>query len=309
MALGTLVGAGLSVPSFAIPHTFSVAERKFRISLHPFAIGVKSDQKKLLEQAVNHSFEAVIPIPDQIKKMDATALESLLGKMQEKGLTWDAAGLPVEFRKDNATFLEGMKELPGIAKALQSANVTRMNTWIMPSHDELTYSQNFEQHKQRLREVAKVLHAHNIRLGLEYVGTKTLKIRNRYPFVGTMKEMLELVDAIDVKGVGLQLDSFHWYCSKETVDDIKGLKNEQVVTCDLNDATAGRSVEEQIDGERQLPGDSGLIDLKGFVGGLIDIGYDGPVRAEPFNRALNEMEDDKALAATSKAMWRTVNLV
>ncbi len=309
LALGAVMGTGWALPAFSHPIDIQRAERKFRISLHPFAIGVKSDQEKLLQQAADHNFEAIIPIPNQIKEMEGNALRDYLGRMQEKQLTWDAAGLTVDFRKDNATFLEGLKELPGIAKALQSANVTRMNTWIMPSHNELTYSQNFEQHKQRLREVAKVLHAHNIRLGLEYVGTKSLKISNRYPFVGTMKEMLELVDAIDVPGVGLQLDSFHWFCSKESVEDLKQLNNQQIVTCDLNDATAGRTVEEQVDGERQLPGDSGLIDLKGFIGALIDIGYDGPVRAEPFNAKLNAMEDEAALAATSKAMWRTVNLV
>ena len=72
----------------------------------------------------------------------------------------------------------------------------------------------------------------------------------------------------------------------------------------------GRSLAEQIDGERQLPGDSGLIDLKGFMQALVNIGYDGPVRAEPFNAKLNAMENDQALGRQpQKAMWRTINLV
>ena len=48
-----------------------------------------------------------------------------------------------------------------------------MGTWISPGHNHLTYLANFNQHAARLREVAKVLGDHGVRLGLEYVGPKT----------------------------------------------------------------------------------------------------------------------------------------
>ncbi|HSI77788.1 MAG TPA: TIM barrel protein [Lunatimonas sp.] len=283
--------------------------RKFKVSLNPGAIGVTSTQKELIGHAVRHNFEAITPMPDELGKMTPGELSEFLGKMNDHKLGWDSASFPVDFRKDQATFDKGLSNLPKIAQICQKSGVTRMNTWIMPSHDELTYHQNFKQHQTRLRQAAQILKDYDIRFGFEYVGTKKLKISNRYPFVGTMKEMLELIDAVDVTGVGIQLDAYHWYTSTETVADLEALKNEQIITCDLNDATAGRSIAEQIDGERQLPGDSGLIDLKGFMGALIKIGYDGAVRAEPFNAKLNAMDNEEALKATSKAMWKTVNLV
>lgn len=299
--------AGIAfLPSFSFGKN---PDRKFKISLNPGAIGVTSTQKELIGHAVKHHFEAISPMPDQLGKMAPSELSEFLGEMKQHRLSWDAAGLPVDFRKDNTTFSNGIAELPKIAKTCQKAGVDRMSTWIMPSHNELTYTQNFKQHRNRLREAALILQDHGIRFGFEYVGTKKLKISNRYPFVGTMKEMLELVDAIDVAGVGIQLDAYHWYTSTETVADLEALTNEQIITCDLNDATAGRTIEEQIDGERQLPGDSGLIDLKGFLGALVKIGYDGAIRAEPFNAKLNAMENEAALEATSKAMWRSVGLV
>jgi sugar phosphate isomerase/epimerase len=283
--------------------------RKFKVSLNPGAIGVTSTQKELIGHAVRHKFEAISPLPDQLGKMSSGELSEFLAEMKDHKLSWDAAGLPIDFRKDQATFNEGLSELPKIAQVCQKSGVTRMSTWIMPSHNDLTYGQNFRQHQVRLQQAAQILHDYGIRFGFEYVGTKKLKISNRYPFVGTMKEMLELIDAVNVPGLGLQLDAYHWYSSTETVADLMKLINEQIITCDLNDAKAGRSIEEQIDGERELPGDSGLIDLKGFMGALIKIGYDGAVRAEPFNAKLNAMENEEALKATSKAMWRTVNLV
>ena len=39
------------------------------------------------------------------------------------------------------------------------------------------------------------------------------------------------------------------------------------------------------------------------------IGYDGPVRPEPFNQALNEMEDEEACAAASKALHQAMAMI
>ena len=36
---------------------------------------------------------------------------------------------------------------------------------------------------------------------------------------------------------------------------------------------------------------TGVIPIKEFMQGLVDIGYDGPVRTEPFNQALNDLEN------------------
>ncbi|MEX2511317.1 MAG: sugar phosphate isomerase/epimerase family protein [Cyclobacteriaceae bacterium] len=286
-----------------------VKDRKFRLSLNPYAIGVQINQEEMIDKAKEFNFEAILPVPHQLLEMSPGKLNEFLAKKKANQLTWDSAGLTVDFRKDKATFKEGLKELPKVANILRKSGVSRVNTWIMPSHNELSYLENFRQHHERLGKAAEILREEGLKLGFEYVGTKNLKISARYPFVGTMKEMLELIAEIDLPNVGIQLDSFHWYTSNETIGDLESLSNEQIITCDLNDATEGRNRADQIDGERQLPGDSGLIDLKGFMQALVNIGYDGPVRAEPFNARLNAMENDEALAATSKAMWRTINLV
>lgn len=292
-------------PSFG---KVNATDRLFKISLNPFAVGVSLTQEEMIDKALEYGFEAILPVPAQLADMEAGVREDFLAKMKAHNLGWDAAGNPVDFRKDATLFKEGMASLPRLAEALQKSGVKRMSTWIMPTHQELTYMENFKQHASRLKEITGVLQDFDIKLGLEYVGPKTLTSLHKYPFLSSMKEAFELIHEINVPNLGIQLDSFHWYCAEETVKDIESLTNEQIVTCDLNDATAGRTVAEQIDGERELPGDSGVIDLKGFVQALKKIGYDGPVRAEPFNAKLNNMDDAAALAATAKAMKRTASL-
>ena len=81
------------------------------------------------------------------------------------------------------------------------------------------------------------------------------------------------------------------------------------MACDLNDAPAGIPVDQQLDSQRELPAATGVIDLKAFLGSLVAIGYDGPVRAEPFNKTLNQMDNDDAIAATSAALRKAFALV
>jgi sugar phosphate isomerase/epimerase len=78
------------------------------------------------------------------------------------------------------------------------------------------------------------------------------------------------------------------------------------VAVDLNDAPAGIPREQQIDGQRELPAATGVIPVASFLGALRKVGYDGPVRAEPFNKALNAMDNDAACAATISALRKAI---
>ena len=102
------------------------------------------------------------------------------------------------------------------------------------------------------------------------------------------------------------LDSWHWYTSHATVDDILRLSAEQIVSVHVNDAPAGRAIEKQIDNERLLPGASGVIDITGFLKALTHIRYDGPVIVEPFDAALAKrppVERVRAVKASLEKVW------
>ena len=60
---------------------------------------------------------------------------------------------------------------------------------------------------------------------------------------------------------------------------------------------------------RELPCATGVIDLKAFLGALVKIGYDGPVRAEPFKAELRRLPPEEAVDRTAKAMKRAMQLV
>jgi sugar phosphate isomerase/epimerase len=266
------------------------------------AIGVKANTLEAIEYASKYGYDAIDADGRYLAGLSQSDMARLKETMAAKRVTWAMAGLPVDFRKDDAAFSESMKSFPEFSAGLQRAGVTRCTTWISPASKDLTYLENFRAHARRLREAAGVLNDHGVRLGLEYVGPKTLWSAQRYPFVHTMAEMKELIAEIGKPNVGFVLDSWHWYTSGETKKDLLSLRAAQVVSVDLNDAPTGIPVDQQIDGKRELPAATGVIDVKTFLGALKEIGYDGPVRAEPFNEAVRKMTPDAALAATKAAL-------
>ena len=285
-------------------------ELPFTLDLRCSSIGGKAGGAEAIELAHKHGFESVTPDPWFLADLKPAALSELQANMKQKNLKWGSAGLPVEFRRDEAKFREGMKNLPRLAKAVKDAGGTRMGTYILPQHEQLTYVANFKQHASRLRECVKVMSDNGLRFGIEYVGPKTMWASSRHSFIHSMAEAKELLAEIGMtKSTGLVLDSWHWYTAHETVEDLKTLKNSDIVACDLNDAPKGLEIDQQIDNRRELPTATGVIDLKAFLSTLAEIGYDGPIRAEPFNQPLNKMDNDAACAATAKAMKAAFALV
>lgn len=295
-------GAGIAVLAAGRSVRSAEQKQKFTMDLACGKIGVGANQREAIRLAAQAGFESVAPSAGELAGMSDAERVQCVELLHEQRLVWGAAGLPVNFRQDEATFKRGLDNLKKPARALQAAGVSRVATWLSPSHGELTYLRNFKQHARRLREVAKVLGDYGHRFGLEYVGPKTSWSRAKYPFIHTMAETKELIAEIDQDNVGFLLDSWHWHTAGESKADLLTLTNQDVVACDLNDAPKGLDRDEQMDLQRELPVATGVIDVKTFLEALIEIGYDGPVRAEPFNEELNALGNEAAVAATAAAM-------
>jgi sugar phosphate isomerase/epimerase len=306
-----LAKASLGVAAMTLPGSLAAdtaeAARKFYFILSLGRIGFKASFPESVALAAKHGFEGLDPDPAYFAMLSDSEIKRLLDDLKAKNLRLGAAGMLVEFRKDEATFNDGLAKLPATAAVLQRAGVQRMSTYIMSAHPDLTYLQNFRQHATRLRQVATILNDHGIRFGIEYVGPRSVWRSQRHPFVHTLSEIRELIVAIGQSNVGVQLDSYHWFTAEETAADILSLRNEDVVTVDLNDAPLGRTLDEQKDLERELPGATGVIPIKTFLDNLRKIGYVGAVHAEPFDAALRAKPIDEACALTAAAMKKVMN--
>lgn len=298
--------AGLAVASSVPVVAGDGSKHRFFSAFVPGGLGVKAGQALAIEMAARHGFDAVEPFAGALIR---DGVPQHVEALEKHGLRWAAAALSVDYHEAAGKFEQGLASLPGEARALQEAGVTRIGTWIRPSSANRTYLQNFKQTAARLRQVAAVLADYGLTLGLEYVGTKRDWTAERHSFVHTMAETKELIGEIGASNVGLILDSWHWWTAAESGDDIRTLSNREVVSCDLNDAPLGLARDDQYDHQRELPLATGVIDIRDFLEALVSIGYDGPVRAEPFSQKLDDMEDESASRLTSQALREAFALV
>lgn len=272
-------------------------------TLSPGAIGIRANLTDGLALARAHGFQGLeFSIVEATEWAERQGIDSLRRMFAEAGVRPMNFGLPLDIRKDEATWRAGLDMLPRWAKTAQALGTTRANTWVVPFSDEMDFATNFRFHVNRLRPAAQILADHGLRLGLEFVGTASLRAGHRYGFLHTMDGVLALGAAIGTGNIGLLLDSYHWYTSKGNLDDLAKLSNADVVVVHVNDALAGVPVDQVPDTTRALPCETGVIDLAGFMQALVKIGYDGPVIVEPFSQRLREMPADGAARAAAESL-------
>jgi sugar phosphate isomerase/epimerase len=230
----------------------------------------------------------------------ATAVRELLVDLDIRP-GWFAL-TPRNFSGDEADWERDLEGLPELCASMSEIGFRRALIVVLPFAESLDFETNFERHVNRIRHVAGILLPYDILLGLEYIGPVTRRCGYPHLFVHDMKGALELRAAVDRRNVGIFLDCFHWYCARERPADIEALDPSWIAGAHINDAFAGRTIDEQIAFERQLPGTSGLIDLVGFLRALQTIGYDGPVTCEPMSGNLAQLTLPEAVRKTAEAI-------
>jgi sugar phosphate isomerase/epimerase len=206
------------------------------------------------------------------------------------------------FSEDEISFGDEMKTLPELARVAEAIGASRVLSWILPYSDSLEFKQNFDLHVKRIRSAMEVLNDHGQKLALEYIGPRTFREGHRYEFIHTLHGALELIDAVNSPNLGLIMDSWHWYTSGSTLEEIRALPGNLAVYVHLSDAPEGIPVDEQVDHIRCLPGSTGVIDNAGFLKTLHAIGYKGPVTAEPFSDEIKALPARAAASAAARAL-------
>lgn len=274
-------------------------------TLNPVTTGFHVPFKDFLDAAAKAGFPAVeysiVPFAEEAEaQSESAAIELLTSRNLELG----SFMLPTEFRKDEDTFQEDIKKLPAYAALARKLGTDRCCTWMLPSTDEpvAEYTSRFI---RRLRHIAQILGDEGIRFGVEYVGPKTMRTA-KHDFIHDLPGALEFIDAIGEDNTGLLFDSFHWFTSHATKEDILALNEKQIVLVHINDAP-DLPKDEQIDNERLLPGE-GIIDLSGMLDALSQIGYNSYLAVETFGEELPNMNPVDAAVKTKQAIDRVLSM-
>ncbi|MBN8732387.1 MAG: sugar phosphate isomerase/epimerase [Acidobacteria bacterium] len=222
--------------------------------------------------------------------------------LKQHNLKPAVVALPVDFRKDDATFDAGMAKLPAAAAFARAIGCPRMSTWV-PSWCEVPQTDQIKIWRKRFQAVNAILAQHNVRLGLEYLGPLHLRTRGPHPFLYKHTDMLEFAKSCGPQ-IGLLVDSWHWHHGNNTLADITATPLADLVHVQAADAP-NIAPEKILDSERLMPGE-GIIDFTAFFGALKKAGYRDAVSPEVFGRGLKDMPPEQGatlgLDTTTKVM-------
>ncbi len=272
-----------------------------QLSLNGVILGQGLDLEGSLDLAARTGFAGIDTIGNAVQIAEENGVDAVLEMFETYNVRPSSWGIPVDWKGSDDDFERTLAEFPKHLEFGVAIGCPRACTWIVPAIDDDPVEFR-RQSVERWRRAGQVAEDHGVRLGLEWVGTATLR-EGKNDFIYTMDQLLDMEDETGVDSLGLLVDSFHWYTAGHTVADLEALPVEKVVHVHINDAP-DKPREQQIDNQRLLPGE-GIIDLHGFLGALKKIGYSDYMGIETFSEELTALPVEES-AARAAAAGRSV---
>lgn len=260
--------------------------------------------------AKRHAFSAVeFSILKAKRFHDETDFDAVSAAFDGNKILPAAFGLPVQWRRDKDTFRSDLADLQELAHLARGLGCSRCTTYVLAQNGEPA-GEYSARSVERLAQAGKILEDEGVRLGLEFIGPQHLREDPEqvwfYEIHGALDAVRQVEERGELENIGLLVDSFHWYTSGGTMMDLASIPIEMFVHVHINDAPR-KPREEQLDNERLLPGETGVIDLQGFLGTLNALGYDGPLAVETFSKELDALDPDQSAARAAAAVAGVLN--
>lgn len=153
-------------------------------SLNPGTIGLSLPFEEALAAARDNGFEGLdLNISELAGRALRTSISEIRERFEEAGVRPGGWGLPVNFRGAEAPDEAILERFSAQAELAADLGSPWCSTFIMPFSDTLDYAANMAFHTERLKPLAQRLADHGCRLGLEFVGPKTLRAGHTHEFL------------------------------------------------------------------------------------------------------------------------------
>ncbi len=263
-------------------------------NLRPEAIGIQASMRDNQILAKSAGFEGLdLDIGEASKLSKHYSIDYVRDLWLESGLKTGGWEFPINWKGGESEFQDGLKTLPTLAELAANLGCHRATTQVF-NWSNAPFNENWDFHVRRLKPAAEILKDYGNSLGLEFIGPAASRRMHRFSFAYDMNVVLDLAATIGTGNVGLLFDTWHWYTCRTTLDDVRRLTKDEVIYVEVNDAPAGVNPDDQLDDERCLPGETGVIPSADILQILDQIGYDGPVTPEPCNDEVNSMAPSAA---------------
>lgn len=153
-------------------------------------------------------------------------------------------------------------------------------------------------HGNELRDMAGLAAKHGVRLAIEPISRHTL--------CAGSNDALELIRrAGSPDNVGLLVDTFHYFRSQVTADELDAIPIDKLFVVHVNDTEDG-AIDELTDANRVYPLE-GVIPLTQMLSGLVRRGYDGYLSVEIFRPEYWKQPGSDVAAHAMRSLSELIN--
>jgi sugar phosphate isomerase/epimerase len=241
-------------------------------------LGISGRQTELIELSLTHGFTGLdLDVIDLIKRSQSQGVSQAVRFLKSAQMKVGGFELPVRWLADEATF---QADLPQLQTAMEIATALGGHgcyTLIQPGSDELPYHENFELHRKRLAQVAKLLAEKDLKLGLGLLAAAERRAEKRFEFIYQADALLTLIKTIGAPNIGLLYDTWNWRVGGGSIDQIRDRGVEGVVAVRIADAPADIDNATAVEADRLTPTEGGACELPAVMQMLGELGYEGPL--------------------------------
>jgi len=266
------------------------------------SIGIALPLLEGIELAAKHGYRGITM---SFEEVEAAGADAVRAAMERHNIVNAGMGLPWNYMDDDGWYDKTLVALRGKMKMARAVGCTRTNTGVMSASD-VPYDERYDRVVRRLRPLAQMLQDEGIMMGMEFLGPTHIYKSRKYPFVRTLPELMRLADSIGAWNCGVLLDAYHCHTAGHAMDIAGTITANRISLVHINDAAPGVAYDALTDSPRMLPGETGVIDVKGLLQRLFHMGYEGPVLVEPFYEKFKAMADAGEKAAVAKAAMDSV---
>jgi sugar phosphate isomerase/epimerase len=282
-------------------------------TFNPKDLGISGRQSEIIELALTYGFRGLeIDMQEYAKRVQLQGQERARRFLDSAHLRVSGFELPIKWRGDETVYEAELEKLDQIAACAASLGVKGCHTVIAPATDMFPYHENFELHRRRLGAISEALAKHAIRLGVGFLAASSHRQGKSFQFIHEADALVTLVKSIASRNVGLLFDSWDWHFGGGKLDQLKSLGADRIVSVRLAEAPAEATNATTTDEQRLIPVLGGPVDNGSVIAILSEMGYKGPVSADPHPAALIGLTRDAIVQKCSTALddlLKTVGIV
>lgn len=247
----------------------------------PKSLGINGRQSELIELALTYGFKGMdVDMHEMLKRnlRSETGDASKYLDAAKKAFNIKIGGfnLDVDLDADEDSFTSQVGALHPLADFAKEQEAGCAFIKLPAATNRLPFQEFFEVQTTRLNQVAEVLAARDIKLGVGFSAGKEMGKDKEFPFVRNVEAFVSLVQGLG-HGAGFYLDTWDWVVGDGAMDQLSELSADQIVAVRLCSVPEDVDIAKAESWQRVVPEVKGTLNHTKLVAHLASIGFEGSV--------------------------------